>query len=220
MQTVSAFLFDLDGTLLDTIADLAASTNFALSQVGLPTHPIEPYNTFVGDGVDKLVQRVLPAEYRGEQAMHDRVKTLMKTHYSGHWMDATVPYPGINELLAALPGLGRPFGILSNKPHAFTVDVIAHFFPDVPWAQVWGHKESYALKPSPESAIAIAQEMAVSPESVAFVGDTKTDMGTAVNAGMFPIGVTWGFRDRAELEESGARIILDHPSELLAALGF
>ena len=208
-----AALFDLDGTLIDSLADLAGSMNEALGEMGLPTHDLEAYRYFIGDGVASLIDRALPAGRRDPQTV-GRVAELYRAAYGRNWHQQTRPYAGIVELLAALAADGVPLAVLSNKPQAFTEWCVQHFFPDHTFTHVFGQREGVPHKPDPAGALEIAQELQLAPASVGFIGDTATDMRTAVAAGMFALGVSWGFRPVQELVENGAREIVGHPEEL------
>jgi phosphoglycolate phosphatase len=210
-----AVLFDLDGTLADTLADLANATNSALTQLGCPTHPIEAYRQFVGDGARQLCVRALPAE---RQNLVDEAVRLMREHYHEHCYDMTRLYPGIPEVVAALAKRGYRMAVLSNKPDDFTKRMVAHYFHPSPFHIVRGQLPNVPLKPDPTAALQIAEELEVPPAHWLYLGDTNTDMRTARAAGMTPVGVLWGFRDRTELQEAGAEIVIVHPQELLTLL--
>ena len=210
-----AVLFDLDGTLLDTLEDLAGSTNRCLAHLGLPVHPVDAYRHFVGDGLANLALRTLPADHR-DPATVESLKQLFNREYHEHWADKTHPYEGIAGLLDALSARGIPMAILSNKPHAFTAAMVEHFFRSWRFAAVFGARDSHPRKPDPAAALEICTEMGLAPERLLYAGDTRTDMQTARNSGMFAVGVLWGFRSRAELVESGAQALVASPAELLA----
>jgi len=214
-RRLTGVLFDLDGTLLDTLQDLADSTNRCLASLGLPGHPVEAYRYFVGDGLANLALRVLPAE-RQDPASVEALKDLFNGDYHEHWADSTRPYEGIPALLDALSARGLPMAILSNKPHSFTVDMVAHFLSAWRFAAVFGARESHSRKPDPAAALQIGQALGLAPGQMLYAGDTRTDMEPARNAGMFAVGVLWGFRPRAELLDSGAQALVAHPAELLA----
>jgi len=214
-RQLAGALFDLDGTLLDTLGDLADSTNRSLASLGLPGHPVEAYRYFVGDGVAALSRRALPAERR-DPATVEALQELFNRDYHGHWADKTRPYEGITGLLDALSSRGIPMAILSNKPHSFTVDMVGHFFAAWSFSAVCGARDSRPRKPDPAAALEISVEMGLGPAQMLYAGDTRTDMDTARNAGMFAVGVLWGFRPRAELEEGGAQALVSRPEELLA----
>ncbi len=209
---IEAVVFDLDGTLADTLADIADSTNRVLAARGLPTHERAAYRLFVGEGVTRLVARVLP---RDAQHLADEVASAFKEDYAEHLVKETRPYAGIPELVEALVARRLPIAVLSNKPDWATRKVVRALFPNVPFAAVVGFREEVPRKPDPTAALAIAEELGVSPERCALVGDTATDMKTAVAAGMMPVGVLWGFRERAEIASAGARVLLETPSQLL-----
>jgi phosphoglycolate phosphatase len=214
-QKTRAVLFDLDGTLADTLADLANATNHALEQLGCPAHPVEEYRYYVGDGARTLCQRVLP---RDKQALAEEAVQLMRAHYEAHSFDLTRLYPGIPELVAALAGRGYSMAVLSNKPDDFTKRMVAHYFRPAPFHIVQGQLPGVPLKPDPTAALQIAEKLGVPPAEWLYLGDTNTDMRTARAAGMRAIGVLWGFREREELVESGAEELIAKPGEALDLL--
>jgi len=211
-RNIRAVLFDLDGTLVDSLADLANATNCALTQLGCPTHPVESYRTRVGDGARELCARALPGD---KQALADQVLKLMRQHYDAHCFDLTTPYPGIPELVSALAARRYSLAVLSNKPDDFTKRVIEHYFTPSPFAVVRGQLPNVPLKPDPATAVQIAQELGIPPAQWLYLGDTNTDMRTARAAGMESVGVLWGFRDREELVGSGAAHVVATPHEVL-----
>ena len=213
---LSAVLFDLDGTLVDSLEDIANAMNHTLAANGWPEHPVADYRMHVGDGVDMLAYRTLPAECREDTALREEVVNQMKRRYSDRWYHRSRPYPGIPELLRALGGMEVRIGVLSNKPDEFTEVMVEHFFPDVVWHNVLGAMPGIPVKPAPDSALAIAKDWGLKPETILYVGDTRTDVLTAKNAGMPCAGVTWGFRDREELAAHGADAIFDEAEALLA----
>ena len=253
--TTRAVLFDLDGTLADTLADLAAAVNQALAQVGCPTHPLASYRYFVGDGARNLIQRVLPADRLN---LIEPVLALMRAHYDAHCFDQTRLYPGIAELVDELRRRGLKLAVLSNKPDEFTKRMIAYYFGHAlpggprgacaesrsivaaisvatnatdpfpprsrtaaavgPFDAVRGQFPNIPLKPDPTVALQLAGALDVPPAQWLYLGDTNTDMQTACAAGMIPVGVLWGFRDRTELVANGARHLLARPNDLLALL--
>jgi phosphoglycolate phosphatase len=211
-----AVLFDLDGTLADSLADLANATNFALTQLGCPTHPPESYRYFVGDGARELCARALPPD---KQNLTDETLRLMREHYDAHCFNLTKLYPGIPELISALTERGLRLAVLSNKPDVFTKRMIVHYFKPSPFAIVRGQLPNIPLKPDPTAALQIAQELGIPPAQWLYLGDTDTDMRTAIGAGMHAVGVLWGFRDREELIKSGAEHIVAQPEQVLGLLG-
>ena len=211
-RTYRAVLFDLDGTLADSLADLANATNAALQAVGCPPHPPARYRIMVGDGARTLCIRAVPAD---RPDLVDEVRRRMRDHYAAHCFDETRLYPGILELVRALADRGCQLAVLSNKPDDFTNQMIAHYFQPNPFQIVRGHRADTPLKPDPTSALAIARELKIPPADWLYLGDTNTDMQTAQAAGMVPVGVLWGFRERAELLASGAAEIIAKPADLL-----
>lgn len=209
-----AVLFDLDGTLLNTLDDLADSMNAVLAGMGMPTHSRDAYRYFVGDGLEILARRVLPQDNLNQTTIQ-RCVDGMRTQYQTHWADKTVPYEGISELLDALTSRGLQLTILSNKPDDFTRLMVNHFLPAWDWKIVRGARPETPKKPNPDGALAIAGELKLAPAQFLYLGDTNTDMRTAIAAGMTPLGALWGFRTREELEEAGAQAVLQHPLELL-----
>jgi len=210
-----AVLFDLDGTLADTLADLANATNAALAAVGCPPHPRADYRQLVGDGARTLCARALPADH---QELVDTVRDQMRAHYAAHCYDETKLYPGIPELIAALRDQGYQLAVLSNKPDDFTQQMIAHYFPAGTFQVVRGQIAGTPLKPDPAAAVAIARQLDIPAREWLYLGDTNTDMQTATAAGMLPVGVLWGFRDKAELLASGAADIVATPADVLQLL--
>jgi phosphoglycolate phosphatase len=208
-----AALFDLDGTLLDTIDDLADSMNTVLKKFGFPPHAVEKYKYFVGDGMDILVKRALPETCRDLELIA-RCITEMKEEYSIHWADKTRPYSGIPELLDAFSGKGIKLSILSNKPHDSTKAVVSLMLPKWRFEAVSGVKEGGPRKPDPAAALNTAVNLGIPPHDFIYIGDTDTDMKTAVSAGMFPVGALWGFRTADELIRAGARILVKNPADL------
>ena len=209
-----AVIFDLDGTLIDSLDDLADAMNSVLESLGYPTHPRAPYRRFVGDGVVMLVRRALPPEIRDEEAISEYVG-MMREEYARRWLNRTRPYPGVLELLRALRGHGLRTAVLSNKPDAATRTIVSELFADHAFDHVHGALPDRPLKPDPTTALEIAAKWSLPPKRIVYVGDTDIDMRTGQRAGMFAVGVTWGFRDEDELRNSGARRIVRHPVELL-----
>ena len=209
-----AVLFDLDGTLLDTIDDLADSMNTILKTFGFPRHEVEKYKYFVGDGMDVLVKRALPESCRDEKVI-SRCIHAMEEEYSLHWADKSRPYIGIPELLDAFVSEDIKISILSNKPHDPTKAVVSIMLAKWKFDVVAGVKKGVPRKPDPAAAIGIANHLGILPQDFLYIGDTHTDMKTAFSAGMFPVGALWGFRTGEELIKAGARILVKNPADLL-----
>ena len=210
----AAAVFDLDGTLLDTLADLADSTNAALAAAGHPPHPTDAYRYFVGNGIENLVRCALPALARDDASVA-RAKAAMEAEYSRRWQAKTQPYAGVPELLDALSARHIPMAILSNKPQAFTRLTVDELLPRWSFYPVCGAQPDVPRKPDPAAALHIAAALGLSPGACLYLGDTDTDMQTATRAGMYALGATWGFRSGDELRQSGARALLAAPLDLL-----
>lgn len=211
-----AAIFDLDGTLLDTLRDLATAANHSLSNLGQPTHPLDAYRTLVGQGVRNLFIDALGPDHQG---LLDEAIAGFHSYYADHRFDTTKPYEGVWAMLNRLDQAGVKLGVLSNKPHEATIDVVEHYFSDIPWSAVRGHKPGTAPKPVPGSARETLEVMCVAPERCIYVGDTKVDMLTGKAAGMFTVGVSWGFRSVEELSANGADAIIDEPGQLPGLAG-
>lgn len=207
-------IFDLDGTLLNTIDDLGNAANYALEQCGFPTHPLEAYPRFVGNGVRKLIERVLPESARTPDQI-DRLLKKFFEYYGNHMTDLTKPYPGIAELLRQLTDKGIKVAVASNKYQEATSKIISHFFPEIPWVAVVGQKEGVPVKPDPSVVFEILAEAQVPKADVLYVGDSGVDMETARRACVESVGVSWGFRSITELREHYADHIVDTPSAIL-----
>ena len=210
-------IFDLDGTLLDSLLDLGNSMNSALERLGFPTHPVEAYRFFVGDGIRVLVQRTLPEGERDEATIECGVEA-MEEEYGRRWDEMTRPYDGVPELLDALSARGMPMAIFSNKPDVFTQLMVERLLSQWHFEPVRGARPDTPRKPDPAGALAIAAEWGVQPGACLYLGDTNTDMETARGAGMFAVGATWGFRPGEELEASGAEVLVEGPLDLVGLL--
>lgn len=210
-----AVIFDLDGTLLDTLEDLADSVNLILQRNNLPGHGLHNYRYFIGDGLTNLVRRALPAELADDVDTVSNYVTALGEEYDRRWANKTRPYPGISELLQGLKNRGVKTAVFTNKPDTVAQKVIQHFFPDIPFETVRGSFPAQPIKPDPTGALVIAREMQIPPEQFLYLGDTGTDMKTANAAGMYPVGVLWGFRTGEELAQNGAKILLERPEQLL-----
>lgn len=214
-MTAQAILFDLDGTLLDTLEDLADSMNAVLEEKGFASHPLEFYKTAVGDGVKCLIQRSLPSAVQDDDKLVAQCGVDMREVYSRRWDIKTRPYDGVPEMLTALTGRGVRMSILSNKPDPFTVQIVKALLPDWTFDIVQGARDGVPRKPDPASALDIAARLDIEPTRWLYLGDTNTDMQTATAAGMFPLGALWGFRTAEELTANGARALMAHPRNVL-----
>jgi phosphoglycolate phosphatase len=213
----SAVLFDLDGTLLDSLDGIARAMNAVLNEQGWATHPLPAYATMVGNGIEAMVARAIDPQQVDAETMKKLVQDY-RCHYGQLWARHSPPYPGIKALLAFLEKKGMILAVLSNKRDDFCKAMVAHFFPGIHFAVVRGVLSGIAQKPDPAGALAIAEKLAVAPQDFLYLGDTDVDMQTAVAAKMFAGGVAWGFRDVAELQATGARIIFNQPHEVIAYL--
>lgn len=210
-----AVLFDLDGTLTNTLDDIANAMNRALRLHGLEEWPVDAYRYLVGNGAKILSERCV----RDRQELAPAVRQTYQAYYETHSLVVTRPYDGIPEMLSALAQRGVKLTVLSNKPDADTKNVVAHFFPDIPWTLVRGQVEGVPVKPDPAGAIALAREIGVAPGDMLYLGDTAVDMECAVAAGMYPVGALWGFRTEKELRESGAKALAATPNEIFRVFG-
>ncbi len=209
-----AAIFDLDGTLLDTLEDLADAANRVLRSLGLPGHAVEEYRYFVGNGMVRLIERILPPGRRDARFVA-RVVDAFRNDYGHHWKDKSRMYDGVPAMLDGLARARLKLAILSNKPHEFTLACVRDLLPGYRFDPVFGQRPGVAPKPDPAAALEIAARLGARPEEILYLGDTATDMQTAVRAGMFAVGALWGFRTRKELEESGARVLVSRPEDLL-----
>ncbi len=213
-----AAIFDLDGTLLNTLDDIAGSMNRVLVRHGLTAHPVDKYRYFVGDGASVLVKRVVPPRYRQDQVFLAKCLKDFLADYADNWDKNARLYPGIAEMLDGLAAKGFLLGVLSNKPHDFTKLCVEKFLSKWNFQAVLGERPGIRRKPAPDGAFEIATHFGVIPDKCIYLGDTSIDMKTAIRAGMMPIGVLWGFRPGKELLDSGARLLIKQPTELLRFL--
>ncbi len=210
-----AVLFDLDGTLLDTIKDIADSVNTALAQLGFPQHEVEAYKYFVGDGRKALAIRSLPEDCRDTVNVDRLAIFIIEEEYSKRWVNNTVAYPGIPDMLQALADLGIKMAILSNKPQASTEEMVSGLLLQWRFELVLGAQSSIPMKPDPTSALQISRRLNIPPAEFLYLGDTYVDMKTATAAGMYPVGALWGFRTADELMAGGAKELIQYPTNLL-----
>ncbi len=211
---VSGVIFDLDGTLLDTLADIAGAFNAALRKRGLPEHSPAAYRDFVGDGPRVLTERALPDSHRGPQTVDACLKDYLD-FYRNNPEPAARPYPGIPALLDALTRLGISLAVVTNKEQEAADRAVKELLGAWRFSPVSGYRDGGPRKPDPALALAAAEDLGVLPARIAFLGDTAIDMQTARAAGMVPVGVLWGFRGADELRSSGARVLIEHPLQLL-----
>lgn len=212
---LKAFIFDLDGTLIDSLADIAASINRMLEARGYPLcQDAGIFKQMVGDGMEKLVERALPPEARTPELISICTEEY-RDFYDRHWQEKTLPYAEINETLDALKALGLKIGVISNKAHRFTVPMTEHFFGAGRFDLILGQRVEVPRKPDPAGAFEAAATLGLQPQECAYVGDSGIDMQFAKSSGMLAIGVDWGFRSIEELRENGSDHIISKPGELL-----
>ena len=209
-----AVLFDLDGTLLYTLTDVADAMNKALVHFGFSPHPVDAYKYFIGESVETEANRALPESARDPELVR-KVAVYSEEIYDKCWGDNTHPYLGIPELLTELQHRGLPLVILSNKNDRFTKVMVKKLLPDWHFKIVQGALPDVPLKPDPIMALQIVKKLGIAPEQFLYLGDTSTDMQTAVSAGMFPVGCIWGYRTADELLASGAKTLINTPAEVL-----
>lgn len=207
-------IFDLDGTLLNSIADLAASTNQALQMLGFPTHPVEAYNYFVGNGINKLFERALPEDERTEVNIRE-VRSLFVPYYDAHNTDLSRPYAGVEDLLHDLQDRGVHLAVASNKYQVATEKLVKYYFPSIRFVSVLGQRDGIPAKPDAGIVKDSLAAAGVSREETLYVGDSNVDMQTARNAGVDAVGVTWGFRPVSELEAFHPRYIAHSAADIL-----
>jgi len=210
---LKACIFDLDGTLLNSLRDIANSTNYALAKNGYPQWDVDQYRYFVGDGILTLLQRALADNYTPENGM--RLVNDFNFFYNSHYTDFTVPYTGVPELLNNLLEYGIKLAVLSNKPDHLVKNIIKEVYPGATFSLLRGKEDKFAHKPDPASLLSILEELQVTAGQSLYIGDSNIDVYTAHNAGLKVVGVTWGFREREELEEAGADYIVDSPEDIL-----
>ncbi len=209
---IKAVIFDLDGTLVNSLEDLAISTNYALNLYGFPTHETEKYKYFVGDGMQKLIERVLPPENRDDETK-TKVFDAFIGYYSGHYLDKTVAYNGIHNVIEDLKGMGIKLAVVSNKADKMAKIVTQKIFENQ-FDFVVGKREGYPTKPDPKLTLEVIDILGVTPDECAFLGDSGMDMAAAKNSGCLAVGVLWGFRESQELQQNGADYLLENPLEI------
>ncbi len=207
-----ALIFDLDGTLVDSLDGIAASLNHALAASGLPTHSREAVRNFIGNGASVLIRRGAPAD--ADDALFHTLEAAFKADYDLTWPSGTTAYAGLTSLLESLQDRDYLLAVLSNKPHPFTATIVAQIFPTIRFAMVLGQRPGVPHKPDPTGALEIANTLHLSPSDCTIIGDSTMDLETAHNAGMRAIAVTWGFHDRERLIAAGADHLVDEPAAL------
>lgn len=208
------YIFDLDGTLLDTLGDLAAAVNYALRTHGLPEHSLDDVRRYVGNGVRKLMERAIPDG--ADHPLFDETFATFREYYMAHSLDTTRPYEGIPEMLAALKARGCRLAVVSNKMMAATQALCHHFFPDTIEVAIGEHESAgIRKKPASDTVVAALKALGVGKDRAVYVGDSDVDILTALNTGLPCISVLWGFRDRDFLINHGAKSLITHPAELL-----
>lgn len=215
MRDFKTYIFDLDGTLLSTLNDLASSTNYALRWAGMPERTIEEVRMFVGNGVRLLMERAIPEGVNNPKFEETYAK--FREHYMEHNLDTTRPYDGIPELLHELKRRGKHLAIVSNKFYAATQDLAKHFFPDTIEVAI-GERENIRKKPAPDTVLEALRQLNVSKEDAVYIGDSDVDIMTAKNCGLPCISVLWGFRDKDFLIEHGGSLFVEKPIEILSRL--
>lgn len=210
-------IFDLDGTLVDSIEDLADSMNLVLVKNNFPVHDLKSYKNFIGNGIRNLVSRALPEAFRDE-ALTERCFNSMIEEYRGNCINKTKPYDGITGLLDELVSRKMKLAVFSNKADELTKRIVLTLLPEYNFEAIIGLTNEANKKPDPSGALQISRKFGISPEEIIYVGDTGIDMETAKNAGMLPVGVLWGFRTKEELKSNGAKYLLNHPMDLLKIL--
>lgn len=213
---VKAVLFDLDGTLVNTLEDLGDSCNLALTKYGFPNHDMEAYKIFIGNGMKDLVNNILPEDSRDEET-HSKVFKAFFSHYSEHFADKSRAYDGIYEVVCELKKRGYKVAVVSNKIQVMTDEVVKKCFGDL-FDIVCGNREGYPPKPDPTLTLKIIAELGAKPEECVFIGDSGNDAKTAVNVGCPGIGVLWGFRGKEELTECGDKLFAEKPEDLLTII--
>jgi phosphoglycolate phosphatase len=219
IKRFKAILFDLDGTLLDTLKDIADSMNAVLRRHAMKTFPVDDYRLLVGKGLRELIKRVLSENKIDEQTI-DEFLSAMRIEYARRWAENSKPYPGIPDLLDELQKTGLLMAVLSNKADEFTQIMVRTLLPKWQFQLICGLKDGLPAKPDPTSALQIAHELKIQPNNFIYLGDTGTDMQTANSAGMYAAGALWGFRSAEELRANGAKILVEFPLQVLELLNF
>ncbi len=208
----NGLIFDLDGTLVDSLRGIATSLNLALADLGKPTHSVEAVRRFIGNGARELVTKSL-----GPGATEEEIASLeaaFKIHYAANWSAGTDIYPGVPEMLKRQSEAGHQLAVLSNKPHDFTIEIVRHLFPDIAFASVLGQRATVPRKPDPAGALEIAAALGLAPAACVMIGDSTIDVETGARAGMYTVAVTWGYHDTGALLGERPDVVVDSISEL------
>lgn len=207
-------VFDLDGTLVDSIVDLGNAVNFALKEYNLPLHPMGDYYGFVGNGMEDLVRRSMGA-VGGDDELYVKVRKVFDEHYNAHCNDNTVPYEGVGELLDALAGANIKTAVLTNKAQQYVGGILKKCFPAHSFSAFYGQRQGVERKPHPQSFELLLSELGVKKEDCLYIGDSEVDVKTAINAGVDLVAVTWGYRQEEILINAGAKALVSTPKEIL-----
>ncbi len=210
---IKAVLFDLDGTLVNSLEDLAFAVNRAINAIGYPTHEVEAFKYFVGDGIPMMIKRALPEEHRDEQTVA-RVREIFDEYYSVHYADKTYAYDGMVELVDTLKAKGYIVAVVTNKAQDMA-DIVVKGLYGERFNLIFGQRAGIPAKPDPTAALMAMEQLGVKPEECVFIGDSGMDVATAVNSGAVPVGELWGYRKEDELLQNGAKYIINNPTELL-----
>lgn len=210
---IKAVLFDLDGTLVDSLTDLADGVNRAIAKKGFPTHPVDAFKYFVGDGIPKMIERALPENHRDSNTVNEIKKDFLE-YYSLHYADNTYAYKGMPELVTTLKEQGFIVAVVTNKQQDMADEVVKSLYGDV-FDLIFGKRDGIPAKPDPTAALMAMEQLGVTPKECIFIGDSGMDVATAVNSGAVPVGELWGFRQKDELLKNGAKYIINKPEELL-----
>ncbi len=213
VKMIKAVLFDLDGTIANSLKDLANAVNFALSHENFPLHEVEEFKMFVGDGMPKMIERALPEEHRDAETV-ERMLNYCLEHYSVHYADYTSSYEGVPELISELKKMGLIIAVVTNKMQEMADIVVSKLYGDT-FEKVFGKREGVPAKPDPTMALLAMEELGVKPCECVFIGDSGMDVLTGVRSGALPVGELWGFRGEEELKENGAKYIISKPCELI-----
>lgn len=210
---IKAVLFDLDGTLVDSLTDLADGVNRAIAKKGFQTHPVDAFKYFVGDGIPKMIERALPENRRDSNTVNEIKKDFLE-YYSLHYADNTYAYKGMPELVTTLKEQGFIVAVVTNKQQDMADEVVKSLYGDA-FDLIFGKRDGIPAKPDPTAALMAMEQLGVTPKECIFIGDSGMDVATAVNSGAVPVGELWGFRQKDELLKNGAKYIINKPEELL-----